>query len=602
MQQLRTIARLYLTFIIVFILQKMYFMLMTWQAGTTYTDMLDVIWHGLKLDNAVAGYFLVLPWLVLVIDSIVSNRFTKSILKWYGIAIAIITSVIIVADASLYPFWHFKLDASAFLYTDKPKDALASVSIGFIATRLLWFAVWMWVTYRIWSIIGRVSFRGNNYFSKLHLPVSRGILWFLIGCALTLAIRGGVGKGTNNVSAAYYSENQYLNHSAVNPVFNLLYSLGKQEDFGSEAQFFSDKECEETLQGIYHTDSTAPDTLLNSDRPDILLIIWEGACAYVCDSLNAAPNLKQLRKEGIDFTNCHASSFRTDRGQLSLIAGWPAIPKTSLMKIPEKCDHLPAIPRTLLRAGYSTTFWYGGDISFANTGGYMHQAGFQKTVSDADFSKKDIATAWGVYDGTLLDRLTETFLKESAGKPSMHTVMTLSSHEPWTVPVKQFDDERLNAFYYTDQCIGKMIARLRQSPRWNNLLVIITADHGIALTEDTNFGDPHVTRIPMLWLGGAIKQAKKIPAIISQCDLPATLLSQMHLPHDDFEFSRDVMSQSYTYPTAFHCYNGGITFRDSTGYTIYDLDGQRPIHAPNTDRERKAKATLQKLYRRIAEL
>ena len=35
-------------------------------------------------------------------------------------------------DMALYTFWGFKLDASVFLYIDSPKEALASVSVGFI--------------------------------------------------------------------------------------------------------------------------------------------------------------------------------------------------------------------------------------------------------------------------------------------------------------------------------------------------------------------------------------------------------------------------------------------------------------------------------------
>lgn len=588
---------MFLGIMIAFVLQKMYFLWMTWHDGTAYSDVLDVIYHGLKLDVAVAGYMLVVPFLLLFAYNFVGGRIIPRILKGYYLLFALLVAVIIVSDASLYPFWHFKLDASVFLYTDKPKDAMASVSVWFIVQRLLWIAIWTWVIWRITGVLKtfeNLSDRGGKI-----LPSGINVILFAV---IFLMIRGGVGKGTNNVSDAYYSDNQYLNHASVNPVFNLIYSLGKQEDFGSEAQFYDEKECESILTGIYHTDSQESDTLLNTSRPDVLLIIWEGACTYVCDSLGAAPRLKTIAREGVSFTNCIASSFRTDRGQLSLLSGWPAIPKTSLMKIPEKCDHLSVLPRRLLNEGYETTFWYGGDIAFANTGGYMHQAGFQKTVSDKDFSQKEKATAWGVYDGTLLEKLTQKMLKESGDKRTFHTVMTLSSHEPWQVPVKKFDDEKVNSFYYTDSCIGDMIDKLKKSPRWKNLLVIITADHGIAVRPEQGLADEMVIRIPMIWTGGAVKEVRNIDKIINQSDLPATLLGQMRLPHDEFIFSRDVMSKSYVYPTAFHCYNGGITFADSTGMTTYDLDGLRSIFAPDEARERKAKATLQKLYRKIADM
>ena len=42
-----------------------------------------------------------------------------------------------IADMSLYPFWGFKLDASFLIYIDSPSNAFASVSTGYIITRLL---------------------------------------------------------------------------------------------------------------------------------------------------------------------------------------------------------------------------------------------------------------------------------------------------------------------------------------------------------------------------------------------------------------------------------------------------------------------------------
>ena len=585
-------------------------MAMTWQEGTTVGDMLNVIWHGLRLDLAVCGYILVLPWLIFLIDAIRPNRVTRPLLRIYYIIIALAVSIIIVADASLYNFWHFKLDASVFLYTDKPKDAMASVSIWYVVTRLLMIAAWFVVIIK--SLPLPLPRRGASTRKKIWLTSLTGIA---SGLLLFLVIRGGIGKGTNNVSMAYYSENQYLNHCALNPVFNLLYSMGKQEDFASEAQYFNDEEVKEIIKEIYpikHPSLGGAGGYLISRPHDILLIIWEGAGVDMLSKYKCGTELDKIAKDGIVFTQCYANSFRTDRGQLSLLAGWPAIPKTSLMKIPEKCERLSALPRTLLNNGYETTFWYGGDISFANTGGYMHQAGFQHTVSDKDFPRSERKTSWGIYDETLFNSLYQSLSSRSttddakcsrgAGGGFFDAVMTLTSHEPWQTPIKKLDNERANAFYYTDQCIGRLIDKLRKSPQWDNLLVIITADHGALDIGDSEYHHPKITHIPMVWTGGVVKQPMKIDRIMNQSDLPATLLGQMGISHDEFIFSRDILSPDYTYPCAFHAYNGGISFVDSTGYTTYDIDGNHAILNANAVRERKAKGILQYLYRKIAEL
>lgn len=49
-------ARLFIAVMLVFIVQKLLFLLLTWQEGTSGTDCLEVVLHGLKLDYAVTAY------------------------------------------------------------------------------------------------------------------------------------------------------------------------------------------------------------------------------------------------------------------------------------------------------------------------------------------------------------------------------------------------------------------------------------------------------------------------------------------------------------------------------------------------------------------
>ena len=76
---------------------------------------------------------------------------------------------------------------------------------------------------------------------------------------------------------------------------------------------------------------------------------------------------------------------------------------------------------------------------------------------------------------------------------------------------------------------------------------------------------------------------------------------QLHLPHDEFSFSRDVLADTYTYPCAFSTFNNGFNFRDSTGCTVYDNTASRTLHGPDPERVRKGKAILQALYKDLSE-
>lgn len=127
--------------------------------GTALADYFRVLYHGASLDAATAGYLTAIPWLVILISFWLKRVPLRKILGGYYLLIALIVSCIGIADMSLYPFWGFKLDASIFQYLDSPKNAMASVSAGFIALRIVFILIlaallslwWFAVTPKNWK-------------------------------------------------------------------------------------------------------------------------------------------------------------------------------------------------------------------------------------------------------------------------------------------------------------------------------------------------------------------------------------------------------------------------------------------------------------------
>jgi phosphoglycerol transferase MdoB-like AlkP superfamily enzyme len=169
------------------------------------------------------------------------------------------------------------------------------------------------------------------------------------------------------------------------------------------------------------------------------------------------------------------------------------------------------------------------------------------------------------------------------------------------VPTHRLDDEILNAFNYLDECIGNFISEMKKSPAWDNLLIILLPDHGYSYGE---VGEEHPMHdhVPMLWLGGAVKEPRRITQICNQTDLPATLLGQLGIDHQDYHFSRDVLSKNYTYPFATHTYNNGISMVDSTGFAVLDLNANMIVTDQCTDAQaliKKGQAILQTATREL---
>jgi phosphoglycerol transferase MdoB-like AlkP superfamily enzyme len=306
------------------------------------------------------------------------------------------------------------------------------------------------------------------------------------------------------------------------------------------------------------------------------------------------PHLQQLKREGISFDSCYANSWRTDRGTVCTYSGYPSFPTSSVMKMPHKTRLLPCLAASLLKEGYNTHYLYGGDINFTNMRGYLVAGGFQTLTWKDDYASDEQRTSkWGVQDGITFKTLMQMAM--STKSPYLIGYSTLSSHEPWDVPIKKYDDEEANAFYYLDQCIGHFTDSLKQTPQWKNTLIVLLPDHSI------DFHNVHQdsilrNRIPMVWIGGAVKAPRRINTICNQTDMVATLLAQMQLPHDAFRWSRDVLSRSYRYPFAMHTYRNGFAVVDSTGLMVYDFDSNRMVTDKSTDSrrlERMGKAILQ---------
>ncbi len=589
---------LFLTFVGYFLLQKPLFMLANdaLGKGVSLADALRVMGNGLSLDATTAGYLTVIPWLALLASCWFRQFPLRKLLTGYYAVASLILALVFVADLSLYPFWGFKLDASVFFYLDSPKNAMASVSMGYLLLRaalmLLLAVLCTGALFRLTPV--------RLPALKRRITGSVGLL--LTGGALFVIIRGGVTESTANIGQVYFCNNEFLNHSAVNPAFSLLASAGKTKDYASQFDFFPEEERAQLFEGLYPTRGKNRIELLNNRRPNLLIVLLEGFGGTMVESLggvkDASPNIDRLSKEGVWFTRCYANSYRTDRGTVCALSGYQSFPNLSVMKIPAKSRTLPTIAQQLVKEGYHTDFLYGGDINFTNMKSYLLQGGYQRLTADTDFSLQERQNPWGVNDDITFDHLYQV-IKERTEGPWHTTFLTLSSHEPFEVPYHRLDAKKPNAFAYTDDCLGRFVDRLKQLPQWKDLLIVCLPDHGIFYPEQGTAHDWDIHHIPMLWLGGAIREPRVIDCLMNQTDLAATLLGQLDLPHEDFTFSRNVLGEEYTYPFAYYTFNNGFAFADSTGFTLFDNAAGRVLEdlpSANKQRIRLGKAILQSSY------
>ena len=571
--------------------------------GLSVGDGWDVLWHGLTLDFSFAGYLSGVLWLILLAGYWISIH--RSVFLVYFSFVALLQGIIYVVDTGLFAFWNFKIDATIFAYLDSPADVVASVSTLYVIVALaciLTATILIFLLYK-----SALTVQMSSRLAQLRLSITKRIVGTIVhlvwGGLLFLCIRGGTDVSTANPGVVYFSDKPFLNSAAVNPAFNLFYSLSKVKDFSERANYFTAEELEQKYAELQVNSESSPTmSLFTNNRPNIVLVILEGCGRTFYDMPGIMPNLKQVAAEGVEFTNCYANSFRTDRGVVCTLSGFPSYPDVSVMKLTDsKIAGLPSIARSLVREGYDTEFIYGGDINFTNTNGYLLTTGYRRTFSEADFpSEQRNDSKWGVHDEYAFEKTLHHIAQKDTLNPWMITLLTLSSHEPWEVPYAQVkDDPIVNAFAYLDSCIGNFITKFKTLDAWKNSIVVFIPDHGHkhGLADDVVLVEKN--RIPLIITGGALQERKTVEVVCNQSDLAATLLGQMGINHDDFLMSRDVLSDTYTYPFAINSWSQGIVMTDYMGSTIYDLNTKKvskTLDLPSSSHEQHIKAYMQTAY------
>ena len=121
------------------------------------------------------------------------------------------------------------------------------------------------------------SFRQKKLLGSLGLILTGGIIF--------LIIRGGVTESTSNIGQVYYCNDEFLNHSAVNPAFSLLASVSKTKDYAEQFNYFGKAERDSLFNGLYPVKGENTAELLKTKRPNILIILMEGFGGAMVESL-----------------------------------------------------------------------------------------------------------------------------------------------------------------------------------------------------------------------------------------------------------------------------------------------------------------------------
>jgi phosphoglycerol transferase MdoB-like AlkP superfamily enzyme len=557
-------------------------------------DLLQCQWKGLPLDVSMIGYLLLSTWLLSVLLLFRETPVLRRLLLPWHLLLLFLAALVSTADIGLFDAWGAKVDRKALGYLTFPEEAASSIRTGWL---LLLIAVALAQVLCGGWLLRRIDHGRSFHQGPLTARIVSALL--LPGIGFLLA-RGGPQDDPINKSWAWHSPHAALNLGALNSLWNLLEIT--VEPARVEVNPYTVMPAGEAAAQVERMRVRTPQrhrSILRVERPNILLVLLESWTADVIaptsgDSLTT-PRFTQLCGDGLLLPNHYATGFRTEQGLCAILSGFPAQPTTTIMREFGKFDRLPSLVRELDSAGYRSTYWYSGDLDFANTRAYLSSMGFDRLLDERSVPARR-RTRWGAFD----EELFAFHLREAGAdaRPFFHVLMTATSHEPFEAPVRRvFQSERepfryRNTVHYTDSCLGAFIDSARTRSWWDSTLVVIVADHGHHLPRYRPMYSAARHRVPCLFTGGALRaelRGTRDPVTGCHVDLPVTLLAQLGIRTWTAPWGNDLFDSGAPH-RAFWTFNEGIGIADSVQTVVHDPIGDQLMEvadsARNADRDR----------------
>lgn len=619
-KRIKDISLYFIFWLAFFQILRLFFAVYHYQkfAGLPFTQIAKVPGFSLRPDISAICYIFVIIFFLLLINELIHKKFISKIITYYSYLWIIIIPLITVTDVQIYKEWGSKINNEALSFFNTPNEILASISSSPVIPLFIISTIFMVLGILLYNHILKLPQRFSVTASsdKLYIRILKLILfYFVLFTLLVIGVRGGVQLAPMNPSFAYFSTHDILNNTAINPTWNLAYSLFEQPENRDHYLRFTPAKADSLLSD-YQLRSISDTTSIFELRgnPNVVLVIIESYTADIVESLgglpDVTPNLDSLIGRGVSFQNFYASGNRTFKSLPAILNGYPSLPVDRIIKYNHIYKNFPSLAHTFNEQGYLSSFYYGGETEFANIRGLVIESGYKSLIDQRNFKNVEKNSKWGAHDHVVFDRVLNDI--KSFSRPFFITVLTLSNHEPFEIPTEPiFKDEEdyqamifKNTAAYTDQSIGDFIRKSSKFDWFDNTIFIFTADHGHHYAKHRiHKKNPEMFHIPLVIYSNLLDDAYiggKITKFASQTDIAALLFSQINFDHSDFIWSKNVFNSTQA-DFAYYGFVDGFGWLTKDNLVVYDnLAGQMLYNAgDNTNIDKSLKtgqAYLQILY------
>jgi phosphoglycerol transferase MdoB-like AlkP superfamily enzyme len=378
------------------------------------------------------------------------------------------------------------------------------------------------------------------------------LVWLLLTVVSVIAVNG---------SFKNHSDNAYVNELAGNGIYEFFAAFRSSHlDYARFYRTLPEDAAYARVRALLKT----PDASYLGDDPhdltrairnpapeqhlNVVLISVESLSADYLgvfgNTQHLTPHLDALADHSLFFERAYANGTRTVRGLEALSLSVPPTPGDSLLKAHNN-ENLFSLADIFNDRGYVSEFVYGGYGYFDNMNYFFDHNGY-KAVDRKDIPKSATIhheNVWGVADEDLYSlALGQMDAIHAQGKPFFLHIMTTSNHRPYTFPAGRVNfpqGSRDGAVAYTDWSIADFIQRARAKPYFDDTVFVITADHDASSAGKTSVPINRY-HIPLWIYAPAHIAPRKVQRLVSQIDVPPTLLGLLHFSYRSRFFGYDV--------------------------------------------------------------
>ena len=230
-------------------------------------------------------------------------------------------------------------------------------------------------------------------------------------------------------------------------------------------------------------------------------LVWIYAEAFERIYLNQeifpdlAPNLAQLEKESLSFSNVHQvwGTGWTIAGIASSQCGVPLYAvgreNNDLDQLPSFLPKIKGVGNILAEDGYKNIFIQGSPKVFAGNDKFLESHGFQMFSLeniDEKYKTPRNLSRWGLNDDKTLEFAKEKYKElKSKNQPFSIMISTINTHSPRGFVPPDFKKKKykngqnvtLNALHVSDYLISEFINEIKKLDTEKNTMIVISSDH-----------------------------------------------------------------------------------------------------------------------------